>query len=599
MLLAVSALALTVLIELVFERLHGAAPELALFFGRLHPLIVHLPIGMFVLVGLAEAATLFERYRARIDPVLGLVLPVLVLAAFGAFVLGQLLAAAGGYPARLLAWHRRLELVAVLTTGLALIVWTYQAEVRTRSGRAAFRALLGLSLAVLSIGAHFGGSLTHGDTYLTQYAPRPIKALLGIAPEPSLPGSAAPTPAVPVAEPLLFADAIQPILRRNCGSCHGPEKAKGKLRLDSLAAALKGGENGPALVAGAAAQSLLVKRLRLPLSEDKHMPPEGKPAPTAEEIALVEFWIDRGASPTARVRDALPPSPARTALEKSFSAQPGSSTQSAASDAPAPSGAASDAPVASEAPATRAAPATRETSSAPATAEAATAGAATSPASAAPGRPRSARAILAEKCQGCHGPAKQESKLRVDSLAALLQGGFGGPVLVPGNPNKSELILRVRLPLDDDDHMPPRKKPQLDAQEIAALEAWVQHGAGAPTVLPSASAVAANAPNASPSSSPSADSAVASEPPAPGASGGPGASNASAAPASSTAAPTPGSRGEPPSAAPEAAPRHGGCAACAIGNSEDRRASLAGLGLGLLLSLALWQRRRARSRSAR
>ena len=593
MLLAVSALALTLIIELVFERLHGAAPELALFFGRLHPLIVHLPIGMFVLVGLAEAATLFERYRARIDPVLGLVLPVLVLAAFGAFVLGQLLAAAGGYPAHLLAWHRRLELVAVLTTGLALIVWTYQAEARTRGGRAAFRALLGLSLAVLSIGAHFGGSLTHGDTYLTQYAPRPLKALLGIRPEPSPAGSAAPSPAVPVAEPLLFADAIQPILRRNCGSCHGPEKAKGKLRLDSLAAALKGGENGPALVAGAAAQSLLVKRLRLPLSDDKHMPPEGKPAPTAEEIALVEFWIDRGASPTARVRDALPPSPARSALEKSFSGQAGSSVKPAASDAPAASGAAS------EVAAPRELPATRETSSAPATAEAATAGVTPSPASATPSRPKSARAVLAEKCQGCHGPAKQESKLRVDSLAALLQGGFGGPVLVPGNPNKSELILRVRLPLDDDDHMPPRKKPQLDAQEIAALETWVQHGAGAPSAAQpsaSASAVAAGAADSSPSSGPSADNASTVSA---GATATPAtAASSRAAPASSTAAPAPGSHGEPASAAAEAAPRHGGCAACAVGNSADRRASLAGLGLGLLLSLALWQRRRARARSA-
>src|SRR5437773_10849368 len=52
-----------------------------------------------------------------------------------------------------------------------------------------------------------------------------------------------------------FAKEIQPILQNNCVKCHGPEKQKGKLRLDSKEAALKGGKDGPAFVAGDAAKS--------------------------------------------------------------------------------------------------------------------------------------------------------------------------------------------------------------------------------------------------------------------------------------------------------------------------------------------------------
>jgi uncharacterized membrane protein len=59
-----------------------------LFIGRFHPLIVHLPIGFFVLAAMAEAATVQPRLAGRIEPVLGLLLPVSSLAALSAFLLG-------------------------------------------------------------------------------------------------------------------------------------------------------------------------------------------------------------------------------------------------------------------------------------------------------------------------------------------------------------------------------------------------------------------------------------------------------------------------------------------------------------------------------
>lgn len=91
-----------------------------------------------------------------------------------------------------------------------------------------------------------------------------------------------------------FAKEIYPILEQQCFKCHGPEKQKGKLRLDSRAAAVKGGKGGPAFVEGDSAKSDMVHRLSLPKSDDDFMPAEGEPLPKAQ-LELVKKWIDEGA----------------------------------------------------------------------------------------------------------------------------------------------------------------------------------------------------------------------------------------------------------------------------------------------------------------
>ncbi len=83
------------------------------------------------------------------------------------------------------------------------------------------------------------------------------------------------------------------------------------------------------------------------------------------------------------------------------------------------------------------------------------------------------RPVLVEKCQSCHGPKKQQGGLRLDSKAALLKGGDTGPVVQPGQPDKSLLIQAVRQA--GDLKMPPKGK--LDAEAVAALAGWVKMGA--------------------------------------------------------------------------------------------------------------------------
>ncbi len=94
-------------------------------------------------------------------------------------------------------------------------------------------------------------------------------------------------------KPVDFDRDVKPILAKHCVSCHGPDKQRGDLRLDRKAEALRGGENGKALVPGKSADSLLVKRISDD-SPDGRMPPKG-PRLSGEEITTLQMWIDQGA----------------------------------------------------------------------------------------------------------------------------------------------------------------------------------------------------------------------------------------------------------------------------------------------------------------
>ena len=96
-----------------------------------------------------------------------------------------------------------------------------------------------------------------------------------------------------------FVKQVQPLLAAKCISCHGAEKQEGGLRLDSLAAALKGGDRGPAIVPGKIAESLLVEAVKF-TNPDLQMPP--KSPLNAVEVALLSDWVANGAAWVEPVR---------------------------------------------------------------------------------------------------------------------------------------------------------------------------------------------------------------------------------------------------------------------------------------------------------
>ena len=123
-------------------------------------------------------------------------------------------------------------------------------------------------------------------------------------------------PGVPAAtdQSVDFARDVQPILEKHCVECHGPRKARGRLRLDLKSAAFKGGMTGPAVVAHKSDDSLLLRRVRGLDGEDR-MPLDEEPL-TDAQIAVLDRWVAQGAVwPDAGAAIASAESPGHWAYE--------------------------------------------------------------------------------------------------------------------------------------------------------------------------------------------------------------------------------------------------------------------------------------------
>src|SRR5260370_38651449 len=95
-----------------------------------------------------------------------------------------------------------------------------------------------------------------------------------------------------------YAADIRPIFDHSCIKCHGEQKPKGKLRLDSLEGVLKGGVDGKVVEPGNSAGSILVRDVAHLADEVAYMPPPDNkdkiPPLTKEQIGLIRAWIDQG-----------------------------------------------------------------------------------------------------------------------------------------------------------------------------------------------------------------------------------------------------------------------------------------------------------------
>ncbi|MFL0683506.1 MAG: c-type cytochrome domain-containing protein [Algoriphagus aquaeductus] len=85
--------------------------------------------------------------------------------------------------------------------------------------------------------------------------------------------------------------------------------------------------------------------------------------------------------------------------------------------------------------------------------------------------------IFETKCISCHKEGKIKGELRMDHLEGIQKGGKSGPFILAGNPDQSLLIQRIHLPLENEEHMPPKNKLQLTDDELDILRFWVASGA--------------------------------------------------------------------------------------------------------------------------
>ena len=252
------------------------------FLGRFHPLAVHIPIGLIVLVPVLELAGI---QKPALREAAGFVLGLGLAGCLCALTLGYLLAYGSGDMGAAVTRHMWGGIgltIGVLLCLLARPWWLSGSVSRV------YPAMLTSVLLVLAWAAHQGGSLTHGSNYLTAYMPAPLAHWLGVGAV----RAKAPNPAS------FYAQHINSILDAKCVACHGETTMKGGLRVDSYERLMKGGQDGPVIVPGNPERSLLLVRVALPPDHRQFMPAEGKPPLNAEEIGWIRAWVQQGASPT-------------------------------------------------------------------------------------------------------------------------------------------------------------------------------------------------------------------------------------------------------------------------------------------------------------
>ncbi len=271
--------------------------------GRAHPMLLHLPIGTLASLALVEILSLLRLIElpARVRAALAW---LAFLSAAASVASGLLLAREAAYS----GGGETLNLHKWLGIGFASCVLLVCLSLTSAKTRKAYPALLLIAVAGMFPTGHLGATMTHGEGFLTEpLFPRQTDPVRGS-------GSGGPTP---VAARGIYPEQVAPIFERYCISCHGESKQQGKLALHIPAAILAGGATGTALEPGDPANSELVIRLRLPMTDRAHMPPKVRPQPDTAAIHLIEQWIAAGAP--FEGGDLLPLAPALGANEQSSS----------------------------------------------------------------------------------------------------------------------------------------------------------------------------------------------------------------------------------------------------------------------------------------
>jgi len=262
------------------------------FVGRFHPLSVHFPIAVLLLVPLFEILG-----RKRNSPFLlssvDLLLCVAICGAIVAAVLGWCLARGGGYSGPLVQQHMW---GGVLVAVAAWLCWLQRLRAGSLGPARLYAIMLVGTVTLVSFTGYRGGQLSHGANHLTQFMPQQLRRLLE--------ASGSRHGAMNSADESLttfYGARIQPLFEGHCVTCHGPAKHKANLRLDTYAAVMRGSKHGPVIKAGDPKGSELFHRITLPPDDDDFMPAANRRPLSSSDVKLIEAWISSGASHTLAV----------------------------------------------------------------------------------------------------------------------------------------------------------------------------------------------------------------------------------------------------------------------------------------------------------
>ena len=260
------------------------------FLGRFHPILVHLPVALLILVPLMEILGMTKRFKALREAA-GFVLGVAAAGAIVAAFDGWFLARFGGYSGKTVTYHMW---GGVILSAVTLIAAGSRHALSNRKWAFGwfYPIVLVCAVGIMSWTGHEGGKLTHGEGFLTKYMPTTIRGWFGV----SLPLAQEPgQTSVAIKDHSPYTTMVVPIFQRSCVSCHGPDKHKGDLRMDTYAFVMKGGEDGAVIVPGDPKASDLLRRVTLAKDDDEFMPSDGHKDLTPAEIEVLRAWILWGA----------------------------------------------------------------------------------------------------------------------------------------------------------------------------------------------------------------------------------------------------------------------------------------------------------------
>ena len=255
------------------------------FIGNLHPVVVHLPIGILLMACVFHWLGKQERYAAlrsatRISLLLGMIASII------ACISGYFLSISDEYEEQLVSTHKWFGI------GLAIVSVLFYSLYRINPNRKIHSVIAFLTFGLILVTGHLGGSLTHGSDFLTK----------SFNSQEEEKGSVR-KPIPDVQEAIAYNDVIQPLFESKCYACHGKRRQKGGLRVDQQDRLMKGGKDGVVIIAGDAEKSDMIRRLLLAREEEDHMPPKERPQLKENEIALIHWWISAGASFDKKVKD--------------------------------------------------------------------------------------------------------------------------------------------------------------------------------------------------------------------------------------------------------------------------------------------------------
>jgi hypothetical protein len=281
--------------------------DLIYFLGRFHVLILHLPVGVLLLAVGMEALARWPRFfaneRSVLEPAMPLIWGFGALTAIVTVVLGSMHASEPGFSGAGVNAHRWAGNALAFT---AVLVWAWRADAPTSFAKIWPAGMVAV-VALLFATGHFGGVLTHGPDYLTEYAPgfrHGAHALVARA------------KVVDPAKADIYLDVVGPMLSAKCSSCHSEVKRRGGLSLADYPSLRKGGESGEVIKPGDPSNSELYRRITLPGDAEGYMPKNHKSPPSPAEIEVLRWWIEIGAPEKGLVGDLRPPQAVATELKQ-------------------------------------------------------------------------------------------------------------------------------------------------------------------------------------------------------------------------------------------------------------------------------------------